>query len=345
MLPTISDPAGRATKHASPSEGVQGTLPLAHLRVRCSDVDEHAACLTNWKQRYDQLGAGRFTSEFEEFRFESVQLFCEIMNQSIHQSGMAWPGSLTVAVPIAMKGRGWFNGAEYDAHSMLLVHGDCQFDFRTPCNLNMVACAVDAGRLAAYAKSVEHRDLEAELVGQVMIPATPETIHRFGRLVVATMDELRARPRLASGAAAREEMRQALYDAIIDASRPANAPPEQPLKMTGRGRRRMAMRARDYMLAHIDEPLTVARICSELHVPRRTLQYSFEDVFGLSPVRVLRALRLNGVRRALQQSPLSDCMTIGDVAAQWGFWHLSHFSAAYKAQFGELPSQAMQRRH
>lgn len=344
MLPTSSGPSGRAIRHSAPPDATKGALPLAHLRVRCSDVDEHAACLTNWNQRYDQLGAGRFTSEFEEFRFESVQLFCEIMNQPIHQSGLAWPGSLTVAVPISMKGRGWFNGAEYDANSMLLVHEDCQFDFRTPCSLNMVACAVDAGRLAAYAQRVEHRDLEAELAGQVMIPATPETIRRFGRLVVATMDELRARPGLVSCAAAREEMRLALYDAIIDASLPANVPLEQQPQMTGRGRRRIAMRARDYMLAHIDEPLTVARICSELRIPRRTLQYSFEDVFGLSPVRVLRALRLNGVRRALQQSPLSDCMTIGDIAAQWGFWHLSHFSAVYKAQFGELPSQALQRR-
>jgi AraC family ethanolamine operon transcriptional activator len=30
--------------------------------------------------------------------------------------------------------------------------------------------------------------------------------------------------------------------------------------------------------------------------------------------------------------------TVGDVAARWGFWHLSRFAADYRQHFGELPS-------
>ena len=30
---------------------------------------------------------------------------------------------------------------------------------------------------------------------------------------------------------------------------------------------------------------------------------------------------------------------IGDAAAQWGFYHLSHFAAEYQELFAELPSQ------
>ena len=32
-------------------------------------------------------------------------------------------------------------------------------------------------------------------------------------------------------------------------------------------------------------------------------------------------------------------LSIGDAAAQWGFYHLSHFAAEYQALFAELPSQ------
>jgi AraC family ethanolamine operon transcriptional activator len=32
---------------------------------------------------------------------------------------------------------------------------------------------------------------------------------------------------------------------------------------------------------------------------------------------------------------------IGDVAARWGFWHFSQFSADYRRMFGELPSETL----
>jgi AraC family ethanolamine operon transcriptional activator len=70
-------------------------------------------------------------------------------------------------------------------------------------------------------------------------------------------------------------------------------------------------------------------------VSRRTLQYSFQDVLQMSPVAYLRALRLNGVRRDLQAAGDAP---VGDVAARWGFWHLSRFAADYRRLFGERPS-------
>jgi AraC family ethanolamine operon transcriptional activator len=57
-------------------------------------------------------------------------------------------------------------------------------------------------------------------------------------------------------------------------------------------------------------------------------------------VSFLRAMRLNGVRRALRKAD-GVHESVADVAARWGFWHLSHFAADYKAMFGELPSETL----
>jgi AraC family ethanolamine operon transcriptional activator len=92
---------------------------------------------------------------------------------------------------------------------------------------------------------------------------------------------------------------------------------------------------------HPDTPLTVAELCTRLHMTRRTLQNCFHDTLGQSPASYLRSLRLNAVRRALRESPPSA--TVADIAAGWGFWHMGHFSQDYKALFGETPSQT--RRH
>ena len=70
---------------------------------------------------------------------------------------------------------------------------------------------------------------------------------------------------------------------------------------------------------------------------------SFQDVLDLNPVKFLRALRLNGVRRELKRAD-PERETVADVAARWGFWHLSHFAADYRAMFDELPSETLKRR-
>ena len=83
-------------------------------------------------------------------------------------------------------------------------------------------------------------------------------------------------------------------------------------------------------------------LCERLHVSRRTLQYCFEDVLGISPMQYLRVIRLNGARRELRQS-MPDAQTVGEVAAHWGFWHLSQFSSDYRKLFGQSPSQSLRR--
>jgi len=101
-------------------------------------------------------------------------------------------------------------------------------------------------------------------------------------------------------------------------------------------------RAQDYMREHVEEPLTIEDLCRDLGVSRRTLQYSFREVLRVNPVSYLRALRLNGVRRALKAVD-QRCGSVQDIAARWGFWHLSHFASDYRRMFGELPSETLSR--
>jgi AraC family ethanolamine operon transcriptional activator len=68
-----------------------------------------------------------------------------------------------------------------------------------------------------------------------------------------------------------------------------------------------------------------------------TLERSFKEHFGVSPKRYLLMSRLSGVRRALLQG--AQGRSIGQMANEWGFWHMSQFAQDYRRQFGELPSE------
>ena len=105
-------------------------------------------------------------------------------------------------------------------------------------------------------------------------------------------------------------------------------------------RQRIVASARDHALYQCYRQITVPDLCEHLHVSRRTLQYCFEDVLGISPIQYLRIVRLNGARRALCEHPASS-RKVSEIAADWGFWHLGQFSSDYRKLFGKSPSESL----
>lgn len=100
-------------------------------------------------------------------------------------------------------------------------------------------------------------------------------------------------------------------------------------------------RSCEFFAQHIqDEDIGVLDLCSHLRISRRTLQYSFEDILGMTPLNYLRSVRLNTARKLLMSSPKD---TIQGAAMDSGFSHLGRFSKYYQDFFGELPSETVSR--
>jgi AraC family ethanolamine operon transcriptional activator len=313
------------------------TVPI-HNQCHTRDVDEHASCLRGWGQRYDQLSAGAFAGEFEEFCFDEVQIFRERLNQSVHESGSPRAGAQSVAVASSLDGEGWFNGGVFHHDAILTLRGGEGFDFRTPCQHEVLAATVNTAGLDDYARRVEQRERAAGFGTGVLSRGDPARITGYRAFLLTLFSSLRATPRMLDHAPLRRALADAVHGAIL-AAHDGDSVPAQ-LALPANTRRRIVERAREYVRAHRDAPVSVADLCTELGVSRRTLQYSFQEVLDLNPVKFLRAMRLNGVRRDLRAAnPAHD--TVGDIAARWGFWHLSHFAADYREMFGELPSDTL----
>jgi len=107
-------------------------------------------------------------------------------------------------------------------------------------------------------------------------------------------------------------------------------------------RAHLVRQAEDYMIAHLDQPLTLKDLCYALNTSSRALSYGFQDVFGMSPMAYLKVLRLHGVHRTLRSADPAKTI-IADIAAQFGFWSLGHFTHDYKKMFGQLPSETLNR--
>ncbi len=105
-------------------------------------------------------------------------------------------------------------------------------------------------------------------------------------------------------------------------------------------RAEIVKRAEDYMLAHLDQPLTLAQLCQALYVSKRSLLYGFEEMFGVSPMAYLKIQRLRAVRKALTVAT-PETASVTSLARQFGFWSPGHFARDYKTMFGERPSETL----
>ena len=115
-----------------------------------------------------------------------------------------------------------------------------------------------------------------------------------------------------------------------------------PSRLTKSGRRhdRVIARFEEYLEMHPEQPLYLTEICAAIGVAERTLRGICEDHLGMGPIRFLALRRLHLVRRALQQAN-SATTTVTRAATDHGFWELGRFSVAYRALFGESPSDTL----
>ena len=104
-------------------------------------------------------------------------------------------------------------------------------------------------------------------------------------------------------------------------------------------RKQVVDRVSQYLAENQERAISITELCDSVGACRRTMQYSFETIIGLSPIKYMKAIRLNGVRRSLIST---DChVSVAEAAANWGFLHLSQFAKDYRELFGELPSATL----
>jgi AraC-like DNA-binding protein len=117
-----------------------------------------------------------------------------------------------------------------------------------------------------------------------------------------------------------------------------------PLQISAGTRRHAAIvgRFEEFLEANPDQPLYLTEICAAIGAAERTLRAACEEHLGLGPIRYLSLRRMHLVRRALMRAGPSMA-TVTRVATDHGFWELGRFSVAYRALFGEPPSETLRR--
>ncbi|GED21521.1 AraC family transcriptional regulator [Halomonas halmophila] len=99
-----------------------------------------------------------------------------------------------------------------------------------------------------------------------------------------------------------------------------------------------ALRARDYLHAHVEQDISLEALAVASGVNRYRLSRAFKQAFGIAPHAYLVQLRLNHARRRLAagETPVT-------VASQLGFADQSHLGRWFRRAYGVTPADYRQR--
>lgn len=100
-------------------------------------------------------------------------------------------------------------------------------------------------------------------------------------------------------------------------------------------------RLSDYIDRHLDRKLTVEALARTAGCSVRSLQATFSELWGLSPIEFVQLRRLAAARKLLETP--GETATVSQVAVTTGFPHFSRFAARYRARYGESPSETRRR--
>jgi len=310
----------------APKKTIQPILREAH------DADEHAQNLTNWQQQYDQVSSGEFYGSLIELPLNGLQVFKEHTSHTLRQKCNVWSDSIWFGLPENGHKVSRINGLEVKDEHLMCRPGDTEFELITPQDFNIFGIVMTHQALQKMAEIQEVTLNWLDLIEQGRLTVPRKTLYHI-RYLLDRVLTLESNP----------PPNKVLTDMVMMSVLEVLKQKTDEVKVAPSFQRRKAVvdRVKSYVENHPDAPVTITELCEVASVSRRTLQYSFTSVLGISPLQFIRISRLNGVRRALHNNiylPMKERASIADIASQWGFWHLSQFAKDYKQLFGELPS-------
>jgi len=101
-----------------------------------------------------------------------------------------------------------------------------------------------------------------------------------------------------------------------------------------------ALEVRSFLLNSLEETMTIQSIVEQFRTTDKTLENSFKSLFGITPKRFMKLLKLNHAHEDLHHAN-EQTTNVSGIATKWGFSHFGRFSKEYKGLFGVLPSETL----
>jgi len=87
-----------------------------------------------------------------------------------------------------------------------------------------------------------------------------------------------------------------------------------------------AFKIKSYLLDSLEETMNIHSIAEKFELSEKTIENSFKSLFGITPKRFIRLLKLNHAHKDLEQAN-TQTVNVSYIALKWGFAHFGRFAS------------------
>jgi AraC family transcriptional regulator, ethanolamine operon transcriptional activator len=292
-----------------------------------------AAESEGWSIDYRQLQSGRLFVRSVSGECAAISLLDESVSGQIEAVGETPEGHITVVMPCGRKGLR-INGKPLDRRGLCVLKSHAEMHAVTDKQTRVLGVHLPISLLRPAGRP-DRLIRDTRLFSQVsMIEPSSTSIDRLRRLVYSAI----YRPVAGRW---QEERAFGLTTALAEVINECDLSTQESGDRSRMQRLHTIKRAREFIEAHLDEPIRMDQVCTYSATTIRQLERTFRYELQMSPNQYIRARRLAAVNRKLVHAN-GNGDSITQIAMDHGFSHLSRFAGAYRQQFGELPSETLQ---
>ncbi len=273
----------------------------------------------NWKQLCPyQLQPGGVSGRQKVLHLQAMQIVvAERKGGTMHNAGSA-KDSLSISVVEACADKACFGRIKISVGDILFFDDKHPHNFITNGTVEFSVITIRKSHLGSkLAKAIDHciRDTDA----------------RFSTILHSTIERFAELKEAENYQEAEDKILAVIMELLSQQT------PFIPKLTAGE---KSALDIRDQVFGHMDGKIDIKTLAAEHQISEQTLQNSFKSLFGFTPKRFLRLLKLNLVHNELMENDPGQS-TVSKVALKWGFVHMGRFSSYYTELFGENPSQTL----
>ncbi len=300
------------------------------------DADQMKDLAAFWKIEQEQLEPGPYFGRISAFHTAHLQVAITHRSRSTRVRGLVPPHAVVFGLVLPSTNPAYFRCRRLGPQEIALVTSGEEIMFQTMGDSQVVSVAVNKSLANEQAHAIWGEALAARCRDDRLTVAGETSAGLLGMELAGIIAETLREPEKLHDDEFCQQLERTILHTLLGH---VDSPVRPPFRSE---RREFAIKAKEYLRAHANEPLRMGELCGEIGRSSRTLEIGFREAFGMSLKARLQAMRLNGAHRDLRAARGTE-KTVKEVAMKWGFMHLGRFSVNYRKWFGECPSSTLGR--